>query len=57
MNSYNNLPTCNKCGQPYSAWIERAVWAKAFLFWLPLKRYACNSCKSSRHLIRKSAFL
>jgi hypothetical protein len=53
---YNNLPYCSKCGRRYSTWIERTLLVKIFLFWLPLKRYMCNNCGRSRHLLRSSPF-
>lgn len=53
---YNKLPYCSKCNRRYSAWIERSLLVKMFLFWLPLKRYRCITCGHARHLIRSSPF-
>lgn len=53
---FGSLPVCGKCGRRYDAWIARSTFVKVCLFWLPLKRFMCNTCNKSRHLLKRNPF-
>ena len=36
---------CPKCKSEFDARVRRSSFVKIFLFWLPLRRYACYNCK------------
>ena len=43
---------CKKCNKPYDARVRRGFFVKTFLFWLPLRRYACYRCKGTYYVFR-----
>jgi hypothetical protein len=46
-----DLPECPKCGIEFAMRVPRGEFVKAFLFWLPLKRYKCMSCLKSTYVL------
>jgi len=37
-------PRCPRCQSELDARVHRSFFVKHFLFWLPLRRYACYKC-------------
>jgi hypothetical protein len=46
---------CGKASRSQLERIPRGVLVKAFLFWLPVKRYRCLKCKKSKLVLKKSS--
>lgn len=45
MDGQGNLKTCPKCKKGVlDSRTSRGILVKAFLFWLPIKRYKCHNC-------------
>ncbi len=44
-------PICNKCKKRMQSRVARGKFVKTLLFWLPLKRYKCNSCNHKRYVL------
>jgi len=36
---------CPRCKEETNSRVHRSFFVKNFLFWLPLRRYACYKCK------------
>lgn len=46
---------CRKCGKGrLDTRAKRGVLVKTFLFWLPIKRYRCDSCYKKSYVIGSS---
>lgn len=43
---------CPKCKTPFDARLHRNFFVKTFLFWLPLRRYACYTCNRKYYVWR-----
>ena len=43
---------CPKCKTEFDARLHRGALVKTFLFWLPLRRYACYNCKRKYYVWR-----
>lgn len=41
---------CPKCKKPFSFRVPRGSVVKSFLFFLPLRRYFCNSCFKKKYV-------
>lgn len=46
-----NYPVCGKCNKRMDNRITRGALVKTLLFWLPLRRYKCNSCGRKRYVM------
>jgi transposase-like protein len=52
----NKLPLCPKCNSQFDYRVHRSFFVKTFLFWLPLRRYACYSCKRKYYILHGKPF-
>jgi len=51
MEPTNNRRKCPKCSVGYlDSRTARELWVKVLLFWLPVKRYKCSSCKQKSYV-------
>ena len=43
---------CKKCKHEFDERLHRSLFVKTFLFWLPLRKYACYYCKRNYYVFR-----
>ncbi len=51
-NDTKKINACPKCKTENNFRIRRSYFVKTFLFWLPIRRYACYSCKNKYYVFR-----
>ena len=43
---------CKKCKNEFDERLHRGQFVKTFLFWLPLRKYACYKCNRNYYVLR-----